>query len=44
VRREMMMMMMMMKRGSGEGVWAREFSVWIGMMGGEEGMRERLVM
>ncbi len=36
-------MMMMMKRGNDEGVWAREFLVWIGRMG-VEGMRERLVM
>jgi len=26
------------------GVWAREFLVWIGRMGVEEGMRERLDM
>jgi len=30
-------MMMMMKRGNDEGVWAREFLVWIGRMGVRRG-------
>ncbi len=29
--------MMMMKRGNDEGVWAREFLVWIGRMGVRRG-------